>query len=69
MDKIRKAIVAAAAAAVAALLGALARDGVPGDAAGWLSVLGTAAGAALVAGYATWRVPNAPAAVRPAMRP
>lgn len=58
MAKIRKALVAAFAAAVAALLGALAQGGVPGDTTGWLAVLGTAVSAALVAGYATWRVPN-----------
>lgn len=68
MAKIRKAVMAAAAAAVAAFLGALARDGVPADTEGWLAVLGTAAGAGLLAGYAVWRVPNAPAPVRPAMR-
>lgn len=61
MAKIRKALVAAVSAAAAALLGALAQGGVPADTVGWLAVLGTAASAGLVAGYATWRVPNAPA--------
>lgn len=56
MSKIRKALVAAGAAALAALADAVASGGIKGV------NVAIIAGAALAAGFATWRVPNAPAA-------
>lgn len=59
MKKIRKAVMAAAGAGAAVALTALQADGVPADAEGWAKLVGGVLVAAFVAGYATWRVPNA----------
>lgn len=57
MAKIRKALMAAAGAAVAALVtAAMARGGMPTAA-----EIGAALGLGVAAGWAAWRVPNAPA--------
>lgn len=60
MSKIRKAASAAIAAALAVILTGLATE-IPRTQAGWAALVGSAAGAGLVAGYAVYRVPNAPA--------
>jgi hypothetical protein len=57
MAKVRKALIAAAGAAVTALVTSYAKTGKLDAAAA-----GIALGAAVVAGWAAWRVPNAPAA-------
>ena len=60
MAKVRKAVLAAVSAAASVALAGLATE-IPRTQAGWVA-LGTAAlGAAFVAGYAVWRVPNTPA--------
>jgi hypothetical protein len=61
MSKFRKAVSAAFTAALAVLLTGLATE-IPRTNAGWAALLGSAAGAACVAGYAVYRVPNEPAA-------
>jgi hypothetical protein len=60
MPKIRKALSAAFAAGLAVILTGLATE-IPRTNAGWAALLGSAVGAAAVAGYAVWRVPNVPA--------
>jgi hypothetical protein len=56
MSKVRKALIAAGLAAAAALVTAI-QDGRVDNA-----DIGTVVAAAVVAGVAVWRVPNAPAA-------
>jgi CII-binding regulator of phage lambda lysogenization HflD len=56
MSKVRKALIAAAGAAAAALVTSYAKTSKLDAAA-----VGIALGAAVVAGWAAWRVPNAPA--------
>jgi len=58
LARIRKAVVAGVAAGVAAFLGALGQTGAPTQD-DLSKALGLAVVAAAVAGYATWRVPNA----------
>jgi hypothetical protein len=58
-SKIRKALVAAGGAALAVLVTGLQTE-VPQTSNGWGLLLGGAVAAAVVAGWATWRVPNAP---------
>lgn len=65
MSKIRKALVAGLIAAAGAVVSALTTTGVPADSAGWLQLLGAAAGVGIAAALAVWRVPNAPAVARP----
>lgn len=65
MSKFRKATSAAFAAGLAVVLTGLATE-IPRTNAGWAGLLGSAAGAAFVAGYAVYRVPNADT---PATRP
>ncbi len=57
MSKIRKALVAAGATGLTTLLTGLLTE-VPRTEAGWVMLVFAAAGAALVAGRATWRIPN-----------
>jgi CII-binding regulator of phage lambda lysogenization HflD len=57
MSKVRKALIAAVGAAATALVTSYAKTGKLDAAA-----VGIALGAAVVAGWAAWRVPNAPAA-------
>lgn len=59
MSKIRKALTAFVGATAAAALTAVTTDGMPADTAGWLQLLGAAAGFGLAAAVAVWRVPNA----------
>lgn len=56
LGKIRKALMAGGGAAVAALLAAVQAHGTVS----WADA-GTAVGAGLTAGWATWAIPNAPA--------
>lgn len=63
MSKIRKALVAAGTAGLAVLVTGLQTE-IPQTEAGWVALIGAAVGTAIVAGWATWRVRNAPA-VRP----
>lgn len=57
MGKMRKALVAAGGAALAVVVTGLQTE-VPRTDEGWVALIGAAVGAALIAGYATWRVPN-----------
>jgi hypothetical protein len=57
MSKVRKAIVAGAGAAGAAVVAALVA-GVPTTAEGWAALAGGAIGAGVLAGFAVWRTPN-----------
>ncbi len=66
MSKIRKAITAALTAAAGSILSAITAQGVPTTTAGWLSMLGTAAGVGLAALLAVYAVRNAPAVRVPA---
>lgn len=65
MNRVRKALVAAGAAGLAVLVTGLKTE-VPTTEAGWVALIGSAAGTALLAGWATWRIPNAPAVTPPA---
>lgn len=58
MSKFRKAVAAGAAAGVGVLAAGLVAE-VPRTQAGWGALLGGAAGTAVAAAYATYRVPNA----------
>lgn len=60
MTRVRKALIAGAGAAGGALWAGLQAD-VPDSELEWLALLGVAASAGLLAGFATWRVPNAAA--------
>ena len=66
MSKIRKAVVAFFVAAIGAIVTAVTTEGPPADQAGWVALLGAAAGVGLAAAIAVWRVPNAPAVTPPA---
>jgi hypothetical protein len=59
MKYVRKALVAGVVAAGGAAWTALV-NGVPSSETGWLALVGSAVSAGLVAGWATWRVENAP---------
>jgi hypothetical protein len=61
MARIRKALTAAAGAGVAAGWTALQNNGMPHDGEHWAGLVGLVLGAALVAGVATFAVPNKPA--------
>lgn len=61
MSKIRKALIAAATAAVGVLVTYVQATGLPKTGGEWAGVFSGALGAALIAGYATWQIPNAPA--------
>lgn len=58
--RIRKALVAGGAAGVAVVFTGMTTD-TPNDEGEWAALIAKAVGAALVTGYATWRVRNAPA--------
>lgn len=60
MKKIRKALVAGAATGLGVLVTGLKTE-VPQTDAGWVALVTSAIGAAVVAGWATWRVENAKA--------
>lgn len=62
MSRFRKAVAAAATGAAGALGLGLATE-IPRTQAGWFALIGGAIGTGLAAGYATFRVPNEPAAV------
>lgn len=64
MNRVRKSLVAAGAAGAAVLITGLKTE-IPQTEAGWVALIGSAAGAAIVAGWATWRIPNAPAVTPP----
>ena len=65
MATIRKAVSAALAAALSVLFTGLATE-IPRTQAGWVALVGAAAGAALTAGYLVYQTRNAPpTAVRP----
>jgi hypothetical protein len=64
ISKIRKALMAAGTAAVGVLFTAITTKA-PDSSEGWAALIGAAVGAGVLAGYATWRVPNEkPAEVR-----
>ncbi len=60
MERVRKALMAGMVAGGGALLAAVTAE-VPTSLEGWSAVVGGALAAGLLAAYATWRVPNAPA--------
>ncbi len=60
MSRIRKALAAAGTAGLAVLVTGLQTE-IPRTQAGWVALIGAAAGAAVVAGWVTWRIPNTPA--------
>lgn len=57
MPKVRKALVAGAGAAGAALIAGLKSE-IPQTSGGWALLIGGAVTAGIVFGWATWRVPN-----------
>ena len=57
--RVRKAITAGLAAAVALLGGALVNGDQPDTEAGWIALVFSAVSAGVVAGLATWRIRNA----------
>jgi hypothetical protein len=57
--KIRKALIAGGSAALAVIITGLKTE-IPQTSNGWGALIGGAIAAAVVAGWATWRVPNAP---------
>lgn len=59
--KIRKALMAAGSVFLAVVFTGLQTE-IPETSNGWGALLGAAVAAGVVAGWATWRVPNAPAA-------
>lgn len=65
MSKVRKALAAAGTAGLAVLITGLQTE-VPRTQAGWAALVTAAIGAAVVAGWVTWRIPNAPAVTPPA---
>lgn len=58
MNRIRKALIAGAGAALTAVVAGV-QGGAPATADGWVALVVGAAGAGLLVAYATWRVPNA----------
>lgn len=56
--KVRKALIAAGGAALAVIVTGLQTE-VPQTSGGWGALLGGAVAAAVVTGWATWRIPNA----------
>jgi hypothetical protein len=65
MSRIRKALAAAGSAGLAVLITGLQTE-IPRTQAGWVALVAAAVGAAVVAGWAVWRIPNAPAVELPA---
>lgn len=63
MGKVRKAITAGLAAGLAVVLAGLGTE-IPKTQAGWVTLIGSAAGAAVVTAYGVWRVPNEAATTR-----
>lgn len=58
MARIRKALVAGAAAGVTLMAGALVNGDQPATSVGWVALVASAAAAAVVAGFATYQVRN-----------
>ena len=59
MAKVRKALVSALGATAAAIITALVNGDKPETSEGWAALVGGSIGLGVVAGIATWRVPNA----------
>jgi hypothetical protein len=61
LKRIRKALIAGAGAVVGVVVAGV-QLGAPSDADGWAVLVVSAVGTGLLAAWAAWRVPNAPAA-------
>jgi hypothetical protein len=57
--RVRKAVLAGLAAAVSLIGGALVNGDQPATSEGWVGLIASALGAALVAGFATYQIRNA----------